>query len=176
MPRFVASALAALALCSACYTNPDSTSSGGGGVTDNDAGGCIQHLVEPGTDLMTPKVSFRSDVMMVFVNSCAFSSCHSEDSPHVFLGSKTDATKNTTVRAGIVNVPSTDLPSMPYIAPGDPYSSFLMRKLDGDQCILDALCPGGIGCQTSMPQNLPLLDVPSRDVVRRWIAQGALDD
>jgi hypothetical protein len=64
---------------------------------------------------------------------------------------------------------------MAYVKAGDPSQSFLMRKMDGDQCVLDAQC-AGMTCQTSMPQNLPLLDVAPRDVVRRWIAQGAADN
>jgi hypothetical protein len=48
----------------------------------------------------------------------------------------------------------------------------LMRKMDGSQCALDAQCAGG-SCQSSMPKNESLLEVAQRDIVRRWIAQGA---
>jgi hypothetical protein len=50
-----------------------------------------------------------------------------------------------------------------------------MRKMDGSQCALDAQCAGG-SCQSSMPKNEGLLDVTTRDTVRRWIVQGAKND
>ena len=50
-----------------------------------------------------------------------------------------------------------------------------MRKLDGSQCVLDAQCKGG-SCQESMPKGDGLLDLATRDTVRRWIAQGAKND
>jgi hypothetical protein len=133
--------------------------------------------VPAGTDLTTPKVTFSGDVLPVLERSCGLSdSCHgSPNNGRVFLGSTAVNATPSSVRAGIVNVASIDLTSMPYVKPGDLENSFLMHKMDGDQCRFDAQCSGGT-CQTSMPQNLPLLDVTTRDVVRRWIAQGANDD
>ena len=37
------------------------------------------------------------------------------------------------------------------------------------------LCTGG-SCLESMPKNEGLLDLATRDKVRRWIAQGAKND
>jgi hypothetical protein len=140
-------------------------------------GACAAYTVPSGEDLTKPAVSFGIDVQPILVMSCGLSdSCHgSTTNGRVFLGSSSVNATPSSVRAGIVNVPSVDLPSMPFVKPGDPANSFLMHKMDGDQCALDAQCTG-MTCQTSMPQNLPLLDVPTRDVVRRWIAQGAPDD
>ena len=43
------------------------------------------------------------------------------------------------------------------------------------QCALDAQCTSG-SCQGSMPKNDKPLAVETRDIVRRWIAQGAKND
>jgi hypothetical protein len=74
-----------------------------------------------------------------------------------------------------VNKPSVKLPSMLEVKPGDPKNSFLMRKLDGDHCVLDAQCQGST-CGDSMPNKEEQLSVDERDRVRRWIAQGAKND
>jgi hypothetical protein len=124
-------------------------------------------------DPSTPAVSFANDVIPVFSQSCAFSTCHgSTTGPAngVFLGR--DGAK---VHTAIVGVASGELPAMPFVTPGKPRESYLMRKMDGSQCALDAQCTGG-SCQDSMPKRSPLLDLAARDVVRRWIAQGAKND
>ena len=79
------------------------------------------------------------------------------------------------VYAAIVNVRGDELQAMPFVTPSDPRQSYLMRKIDGSQCALDAQCADG-SCQGSMPKSEGLLDVATRDVVRRWIAQGAKND
>jgi hypothetical protein len=148
------------------------------GPTDPPAAACEKYVVSTTTDLTTPSVSFANDVVPIFRQSCAIagSTCHGSTTPgRIFLGSTMAPVDPSTIRAQIVDVTSTDLPSMALVKAGEPENSFLMRKMDGDQCILDAQCVDG-DCLTSMPQASPLLDVPARDVVRRWIAQGALDD
>ncbi len=75
----------------------------------------------------------------------------------------------------MVSVPSVALPSMKLIEPGDPAKSFLMRKLDGDACMFDAVCVNG-SCGESMPQKSELIDPATRDAVRRWIHQGAKEN
>jgi hypothetical protein len=73
-------------------------------------------------------------------------------------------------------VPSHELPTMDYIAPGDPTMSYLMHKMDGDMCQFASQCdvipasPTPCGVVMPVPCALP---VAQRDVVRRWIAQGA---
>jgi len=79
------------------------------------------------------------------------------------------------VYMAIVGVRGDELQTMPFVTAGNPRESYLMRKLDGSQCALDAMCNGG-SCQDSMPKNEGLLDVATRDKVRRWIAQGAKND
>jgi hypothetical protein len=64
---------------------------------------------------------------------------------------------------------------MNYVAAGDLAGSYLLHKMDGDQGQFDAKCAGGT-CQSSMPQGSDILPADKRDVVRRWIAQGAQDN
>jgi len=62
---------------------------------------------------------------------------------------------------------------MPLVTASDPSKSYLMHKLDGDQCQYNAECSGQ-SCLSLMPSGgTQLLPVATRDVVRRWIAQGA---
>jgi hypothetical protein len=118
-------------------------------------------------------VSFSKDVLPVFAQSCAFSTCHGSTTGAangVFLGR--DGPK---VHAAIVGVKGDELTTMPFVNPGNPRESYLMRKMDGSQCALDAQCTGG-SCQSSMPKGDLPLEVERRDIVRRWIAQGAKND
>jgi hypothetical protein len=140
---------------------------------------CTAYTVPPGTDLTTPTVTFVNDVVPIFNRSCGLSlSCHGDpgqnQGAHLFLGSNKDAGANNPaqVHANIVNVVSVDLPTMNIVTPGDPTNSFMMHKLDADQCKFDSQCTHGT-CQLSMPQSNPTLDVATRDTIRRWIAQGA---
>jgi hypothetical protein len=83
---------------------------------------------------------------------------------------------------------------MPLVSPGDPGMSFLMHKMDGDQCTLAAACNAGPygpvyrDCGCTMPL-LPQANVGAsalgscasgmqvserdRNRVRAWIEQGA---
>lgn len=141
--------------------------------TEPPASACNDYQPPSGFDANTPAVSFSKDVMPVFAQSCAFSTCHGSTvgpANGVFLGR--DAAK---VHAAIVNVRGDELTTMPFVTPGNPRESYLMRKMDGSQCALDAQCSGG-SCQDSMPKNTSVLDLATRDIVRRWIAQGAKND
>lgn len=118
-------------------------------------------------------VSFSKDVIPVFQRSCAFSTCHGATTGPangVFLGN--DPAR---VHAGIVGVKSGELASMNFITAGDPKQSYLMRKMDGSQCTLDAQCKGGT-CNGSMPKNDITLPAETRDIIRRWIVAGAKND
>ncbi len=146
------------------------------------SGGCPAETVGPscndyappaGFVALSPAVSFSKDVLPVFTRSCAFSTCHgSTTGPAngVFLGS--DGPRAYTA---IVGVKGDELPAMAFVTPGNPSESYLMRKMDGSQCALDAQCVGA-SCQSSMPKGDVPLAVETRDIVRRWIAQGAKND
>jgi hypothetical protein len=157
-------ALALVALA-ACGTPPP--------VWEVDAGPCQPYVTT--ADMTAPSVSFKTDVMPLFAASCSSSSCHGiSDSPrgNLFLGAElkhgADASQ---VYAGLVK-PSAQLPEMPFVAASDPSKSYLMHKLDGDQCMFETSCVGG-DCQKSMPYDTAALSADDRDVIRRWIAQGA---
>jgi hypothetical protein len=75
-----------------------------------------------------------------------------------------------------------EIASMPFVTPGNPARSYLMHKLDGDLCTLSCipanpLIVGVEGmapwCGGQEPYHEGPLSQPSRDLVRRWIAQGA---
>ena len=64
--------------------------------------------------------------------------------------------------AAIVSVPSTEVPSLFRIAPGDPDNSYIIQKLEGTQAV---------GAQ--MPLGGPPLAQDTIDFVRQWITDGA---
>jgi hypothetical protein len=148
--------------------------------------------------LVTPATQFARDVLPVFRGGCGFSGCHGDSrptAPLVFLyASSTDATPVSAigpqVYSTIVDKKSLENPSMNYVTPGDPTNSYLMRKLDGALTDIASQCPtenalytryGSSyafvnGCGGQMPEGLTPLDATSRDTIRRWIAQGALEN
>ena len=142
-----------------------------------DAGPCTPFTSE--ANLMTPQVSFKSDVMPVFEQHCASSSCHGiADSPKgdLFLGAQlAKGSDSNMVHGALVGKTSTQLPSMMFVAAGDPTHSYIIHKIDGDQCMYESQCVG-TDCQMSMPFSDGLMPVETRDIVRRWIAQGANDN
>ena len=83
------------------------------------------------------------------------------------------------VPRGIINVPSKTLPSMVLVKPGDPANSFLMRKVDSCFEGLSGCTPqateteSGHPCGDRMPQGSKTLCEDERNMIRRWIAQGA---
>lgn len=157
--------LAAFAALAACY---------GPGEDAAEAKVCVAHAKLSSSELSSPPVDFAADVAPLFAQSCAFSSCHgskgSAGNHGLFLGAK-NADEIALAKSGLAGA-SRALPSMPYVTPGDPEKSFVMRKLDGDTCVFDSQCEGG-SCGKSMPSGNDLLPEATRDVVRRWIAQGA---
>ena len=155
------SALAALAAAGCPGPDPGPASS------------CNDYAPPATFDALSPAVSFSKDVLPIFARSCAFSTCHgSTTGPAngVFLGRD-----GPRVHAAVVNVKGDELDSMPFVSPGNPRESYLMRKMDGSQCALDEKCKGA-SCQGSMPKGDAPLELPTRDIVRRWIAQGAKND
>src|SRR4051812_35351990 len=65
--------------------------------------------------------------------------------------------------AALVGVPSAEQPNVMRVAPGDPDSSYIIRKLQGT--------PGISGQQ--MPFGGPYLPQSTIDVIRQWITNGA---
>ncbi|MGO8991718.1 MAG: hypothetical protein ACLQVI_00210 [Polyangiaceae bacterium] len=161
-------AAAGSATFAACSSN-NSTSPGG----ESDGSACPPTYVPPSSfNPASPTESFTTDVFPILSTSCAFASCHgslSAPSGGMYLGGSP-----ASVYANIVNVQSTEYPTMARIKPGDPTNSFLLRRIDGDACNL-------AGCTTTtcaelMPQGGPQLLSTQLDTVRGWVAQGALSD
>jgi hypothetical protein len=157
---------------------PDACSTGG-----NDGGACLGPFVSC-ADLTTPSVSFAADIVPIFQPSCAIagSTCHgttdvATTQMRPYLGNFDGGTDASAVVQGLVGVTSNEDPTMVTVVAGDPGNSYLMHKLDGDQCTLASACASSktqyTDCGLQMPYSSPPLDEPTRDIIRRWIAQGA---
>ncbi len=172
----VAAAITAVALLVACSSGGDASGSGtGGGASGAGGHDCALYEEPAGTDLSTPVESFKTNIMEIFFENCASASCHGGTPPTGGLalgGMEADAP--ATYKA-LVNVMSGDLPTMPYVTPGMYSESYLMHKVDADQCYFDEQCVGHM-CLASMPNLGTTLPVGTRDILRRWIFQGAMDN
>lgn len=143
--------------------------------------------------LDTPDVSFESDVFPILRRSCGLSSvCHGSETSSaakLYLGPKKSDTVTVIdtvlyqkIIDGVANVPSKTAPEMDLIEPGDPSKSFLMLKMDGCHDVAGLACTpqpkskSGAKCGDRMPQGNSSLCADDRDVIRRWIAQGAAND
>jgi hypothetical protein len=181
-----------LLACTGCFfalacSNTSSSGSGGDNdaAVDNDAGnGCVAY--DSDASLTTPTVSFQTEVIPIFEHSCGVSgaTCHGDPSSEKdglqrpFLGEYDGGTDPAAVISAIVGVASNEDPKMDEVTAGEPTKSYLMHKMDGDQCTLAAGCATGstpyTNCGQLMPQTTPIpLEQSTRDTIRRWIAQGA---
>jgi hypothetical protein len=141
-----------------------------------DAGPCVAYVST--ANLTTPTVSFKADVMPIFAANCASASCHGiADSPqgNLFLGAQLAKGADADMVHTGLDATSVQLPTMKFVVANDPANSYLMHKLDGDQCMFGDACIGG-DCMATMPFSDTMLSVDDRDTVRRWIAQGAADN
>jgi hypothetical protein len=168
----------ALVACGSTASEPDAGS----------VGGCPPYVAD--ADLSTPTTTFVHDVVPVFQTSCAVGgeTCHGDPtvtaSQRPFLGyfdGDGGAAVTQAVRSGLVGIKSKEDLLMNLVTAEDPAKSFLMHKMDGDQCTLISECMQGASyrpnCGVFMPYQYPtILDPDTRNVVRRWIAQGALDN
>ncbi|NOU34405.1 MAG: hypothetical protein HOO96_41460 [Polyangiaceae bacterium] len=154
-------------VCAFCTLIAACSSSPGAAPSDAGAPGCATYAV-PTSFAPAAAVSFERDVFPLFAKSCAFSACHALANKRLYLGGSDPAA----ARAALVNVAASAAPTLHLVEPGDPAKSFLLHKLDGDACTLVGTCKDG-DCGDTMPPQGELLPVASRDLVRRWIAQGA---
>ncbi|HXX65876.1 MAG TPA: hypothetical protein VEK07_01765 [Polyangiaceae bacterium] len=156
------------------------TTSNAAPVTTTPEAGCEPYVSD--ADL-SESVSFSANVVPVFMTNCAVGGnigCHSAGNASPFLGSSDGGVDASIVLASIIGVEAGEDPEMDYVAPNEPEQSYLMHKMDGDQCTLQAQCALSFyneyypNCGASMP-FLPhlLLPAPVRDQVRAWISQGA---
>lgn len=166
------STLAAAASIAACSSPNDGAGSGATEGGDPDGATCVAYVPPSDFSPNVPLVRFSVDVFPVFTASCAFASCHgSTTAPQggLFLGP--DPAR---AYANLVGVASSELPAMLRVKAGDPASSYLLYRLDGDACTL-AGCTT-VACYELMPQTSPAIAETKRLAIRGWIAQGALSD
>lgn len=131
--------------------NPGAGGGGGGGGGGSGGGG-----TPPGPAGFDP--NFSEIQANLFTPTCATSGCHDAS-----------AVAGLDLRAGmsyamLVGIASSQEPGLMRVAPSDPDSSYLVRKLEGT---------AGSGQQ--MPPGAAL-EQPVIDVVRQWITDGAIDD
>ncbi len=141
--------------------------------SDPEAAACKPASVTAGLDLTTPAVDFTKDVVPIYEASCSDNNCHGATvggNNTLFLGKGNP----DEVYKGLVGQKSKKYAKQTLVVAGDPKASFLMLKMDGDICSLDC---GSQGCGVAMPNNTAGSPQPlpedKRNVVRRWIAQGA---
>ena len=98
----------------------------------------------------------------IFTPTCAVSGCH--DGGGNILPRSMDLREGNS-HDSIVNVPSEQV-ALDRVEPGDPDASYLIDKLEGNQA----------AGTSRMPLGGPFLDQDTIDLVRQWIAEGALDN
>ena len=152
--------------------------------------------VPPPTPAAT--LSFQDDIMPIFRVNCAKGvACHNDPSTATktapgggrpYLGTAIDGGAETTADIAMVYMglftPSFEYltPQINYVTPGDPTMSYLMFKMDPNlNAMYDAHCATGdfVGvCGLPMPSDRTSgpLDQATRDKVRNWIAQGAMNN
>ncbi|GAB4318931.1 MAG: hypothetical protein Kow0074_08410 [Candidatus Zixiibacteriota bacterium] len=104
-------------------------------------------------------VSFATQVLPIFTATCAVSGCHNAAT----------AQEGLVLDAGnaydnIVDIASSQNPSIKRVNPGDPDNSYLVMKIEGT-------APGD-----RMPRGRPALSAAQIQLIRDWIEQGALDN
>ncbi|NKB88866.1 MAG: hypothetical protein GKS06_11670 [Acidobacteria bacterium] len=103
-------------------------------------------------------VSFAAQIQPIFTNSCASAGCHNSGSARAGLVLESGASL-----ANLVNSPSSQQPGLRRVLPGDPDSSYLIRKIEGGPAIT-----GG-----RMPLNRTALSDTEVALIRLWITEGA---
>lgn len=111
-----------------------------------------------GPGLPDTTVSFSRNIQPIFNQSC---SCHLQAGAPEGLDLSAGKSYNN-----LVNIPSSELPSLDRIEPANPDTSYLVWKIEGDPRIL-----GG-----RMPLGGPYLDDRTIELIRKWVLRGALND
>ena len=113
-----------------------------------------------GTEPIDPTATFTRVQNEIFTPTCAKLGCHDtivKQQGQVLVAGQ--AYNN------IVNVTSVENPALKRIAPGDPSSSYMYRKITGVGITGDR-----------MPQSLPPLPDAQIKLMRDWIRRGAPND
>ncbi len=105
--------------------------------------------------------TFTAVQTRIFDASCAFSGCHGGSSPAMGLD-----LSSGTAYSNIVNIASSQQPSVDRIEPNQPDSSYLYLKVIDDPSITGS----------RMPRGAPALAQELIDLLRDWIERGAPND
>ena len=115
--------------------------------------------------------SFRKDVVPIFAQSCASNACHGD--PNNTLGIYLRASEPDAVYAELQRE-SPEAKGVRFVVPGDPTSSYLFAKVNGDQGDVGDKCVMP-GCGETMPPGTKIAS-SQRDTIRLWIAEGAANN
>jgi mono/diheme cytochrome c family protein len=142
VPLFRALIAAGALLLAACAGNGEGLDSNG-------------RPVAPGGGTVPLSADFKSIQANIFTPICSV--CHVGGAAPE--GLRLDATDSFNL---LVGVPSTEVPSLLRVKPGDPANSYIIQKLEGH---------AAVGAQ--MPLGGPYLSTDTIAFVRQWIANGA---
>jgi hypothetical protein len=144
-----------------------------------------------GTCAPNTNVSFKTDVIPVFQQSCTLSSeCHGQmnnvPEESLYLGENAGGTNAGTVYSMIVGVPAKEIPSMNLVTAGDLDNSYLWHKINdsmtdlqnlGSQCMMAPTacsdCRTGQPCGSTMPYPSGTIDPTFACTIQNWISNGA---
>ncbi len=108
-------------------------------------------------------VSFSRQVQVTFSQYCAVTGCHVPGNPVAGL-----ILAPGFAYSYLANVKSREYPSEFRVNPNNPTTSFLYQKV--------SMNPPPVGWQMPAPATGSVLNPSEKDVIRRWIAQGAVDN
>ena len=97
----------------------------------------------------------------IFDTNCALSGCHAGANPQLGM-----SLEDGLAFGSIVNVQSQEVSGMMRVNPGNPEQSYLLKKVRGDADIVAA----------QMPLGRSALSDEDVELIRQWIADGALDN
>jgi hypothetical protein len=103
-------------------------------------------------------VTLAGNIQPIFDANCAFSGCHGGSAPKEGM----DLSPGR-AHSNIVNVSSTEQPSLQRVKPGDSANSYLFQKVNQDNPAVGE----------RMPQGGDRLSPEDLDLIRRWIDEGA---
>jgi len=121
-------------------------------------------------------VSFKDDVAPLLATNCALAACHSSKESNLNFYITYEPAQ---IYAELMKASPT-CSSSKFVVPGKPDESMVMLKMDNEQEKLPESCTSAR--RSEMPPGDPpksgnaLMAKKDRDLVRRWIAQGAKDN
>lgn len=110
------------------------------------------------------ETTLSADVQPILTANCALSGCHAGSDPQ--QGQNLSAGQTF---SNVVNVASSELPTMDRVEPGQPDNSYLVHKIEGTH-----LQVGGSGDR--MPLARSPLSQAEINVIRAWIQAGAMSN